>query len=213
MGRGRFARGGGSSPNAASAIPARRGFFFRRYAAARPAHAAGTGSRHGAVGSSSAASSPEATTFSDAWRKYGWTFIGTHFSVYFATLAALTAAVKNGLLGSSEEEQEEAVGKVADLFEGYLPLAAVDVVRTSPTWGAFAVAWITAKFTEPFRLVITVFLTPRLHALRHATTAATAAAAAAAAAAGGSAAAAEPDDEAREEEATPAPCPVPWPVR
>ena len=29
----------------------------------------------------------EVTTISQAWQKYGWLAIGTHFSVYFATLA------------------------------------------------------------------------------------------------------------------------------
>ena len=46
------------------------------------------------------------------------------------------------------------------------PAAVVDAVRTSPTFGAFAVAWVAAKFTEPARLVVTLFLVPRVAAAR-----------------------------------------------
>ena len=160
-------RGNGGSRNGAdrfASTAAAAGGFLRRGvgSALKPGSAAGA---HGG-GAGRVAAAEEATTFTEAWRRYGWLFVGTHFSVYFATLAGLTAAVKNGLLGRSEEEQRSAVEKVAALADDYLPARACEAIRASPTVGAFAVAWVTAKFTEPVRLVVTVFLTPRLHALR-----------------------------------------------
>ena len=38
--------------------------------------------------------------------------------------------------------------------------------RSSPTAGAFAVAWVLAKFTEIPRLAVTLALTPRVAAMR-----------------------------------------------
>ena len=41
-----------------------------------------------------------ATGLAAVWERYGWTAVGTHFGVYFATLAGLTSAVDQGLLGA-----------------------------------------------------------------------------------------------------------------
>ena len=71
-------------------------------------------------------------------------------------------AVKQGVLGKTDEEREEAVEKVAEKLEPYIPAAATSSIRGSPTVGAFAVAWVAAKFTEPIRLVVTFFLVPRI---------------------------------------------------
>ena len=108
----------------------------------------------------------EVTTISQAWQKYGWLAIGTHFSVYFATLAGLTFGMKNGFLGSDEKAQRKAVQSIARKIDGYVPDVVVHTITSSPTWGAFAHAWVTAKFTEPPRLAVTFFLVPRLYALR-----------------------------------------------
>ena len=101
----------------------------------------------------------------EAWRLYGCTAVGTHFAVYGTTLAGLTCAVDVGLLGGGRE-REEAVHKMSTLIEGVAPRALVETLRSSPTAGAFAVAWVLAKFTEPARLVVTVALTPRVAAAR-----------------------------------------------
>jgi len=81
---------------------------------------------------------------------------------YFVTLAGLTVAVKEGVLGKTDEERAEAIEKVAVKLEPYIPAVAIDSIRSSPTVGAFAVAWVAAKFTEPVRLVATFFIVPRL---------------------------------------------------
>ena len=109
-----------------------------------------------------ATAEPEKMTISLLWKRYGMVAVGTHFSVYFATLAVLTAGVKQGLLGSNDEERAEAIEKVAAKFEPYAPERVVAAIRESPSLGAFAVAWVAAKFTEPFRLVVTIFLVPRI---------------------------------------------------
>ena len=118
-----------------------------------------------------------ATGLAAVWERYGWTAVGTHFGVYFATLAGLTSAVDQGLLGADADERREAVDKVAGALERVAPARAVDFVRESPAAGAFAVAWVAAKFTEPVRLVVTLFLVPRVAAVRGAVAAAAAAAA------------------------------------
>lgn len=81
---------------------------------------------------------------------------------YFVTLAGLTAAVKQGVLGKTDEERAEAIEKVAEKLEPYIPAMAIDSIRSSPNVGAFAVAWVAAKFTEPIRLVATFFIVPRI---------------------------------------------------
>ena len=118
-----------------------------------------------------------ATGLAAVWERYGWTAVGTHFGVYFATLAGLTSAVDQGLLGADADERREAVDKVAGALERVAPARAVDFVKESPAAGAFAVAWVAAKFTEPVRLVVTLFLVPRVAAVRGAVAAAAAAAA------------------------------------
>jgi hypothetical protein len=37
-----------------------------------------------------------------------------------------------------------------------------DQYEIHPSSGALAVAWVTAKFTEPFRLVLTIYLIPKI---------------------------------------------------
>lgn len=104
----------------------------------------------------------EKMTLKVLWTRYGSIAICTHFSLYLVTLAGLTGLVNYGVLGNSPEEREEAIEKVATKIEPYVPTAATEAVRTSPFVGAFAIAWITAKFTEPIRLVCTMFLVPRI---------------------------------------------------
>jgi len=90
------------------------------------------------------------------------TFMSYASSRYFVTLVGLTVAVKEGVLGKTDEERAEAIEKVAVKLEPYIPVVAIDSIRSSPTVGAFAVAWVAAKFTEPVRLVATFFIVPRL---------------------------------------------------
>ena len=68
--------------------------------------------------------------------------------------------------GADDDQRAEAVKSVAAVLEPVAPAAIVDAVRTSPPFGAFAVAWVAAKFTEPARLVVTLFLVPRVAAAR-----------------------------------------------
>ena len=91
--------------------------------------------------------------------------MGTHFAVYGTTLAGLTAAVDVGLLGGGRA-RDEAVAKLSALVAPVAPRALVDGLRSSPTAGAFAVAWVLAKFTEIPRLAVTLALTPRVAAMR-----------------------------------------------
>ena len=76
-----------------------------------------------------------------------------------------TAAVDVGLLGGGRA-RDEAVAKLSALVAPVAPRALVDGLRSSPTAGAFAVAWVLAKFTEIPRLAVTLALTPRVAAMR-----------------------------------------------
>ena len=78
-----------------------------------------------------------------------------HFSVYFATLAGLYGAVEHKLLSAGDaKEWLQRIG--ADRF--------IDLEHMNASAGNFAAAWILAKFTEPFRLLITAATTPRIAA-------------------------------------------------
>ena len=96
-----------------------------------------------------------------AWRTYGWTAVGTHFAVYGTTLAGLTAAVDVGLLGGGRARARR-WRLSARAFAPVVNARAVveGGLRSSPTAGAFAVAWVLAKFTEIPRLAVTLALTP-----------------------------------------------------
>ena len=69
------------------------------------------------------------------WHKYGYVFIGTHFAVYFSTLAVFTVGVSNGLLGRTEEEREENLEKVISKLEPFVPTSAIGAIRKSPGLG------------------------------------------------------------------------------
>jgi len=118
-----------------------------------------------ASGSASSSTAAEGTaepmTLSLMWKRYGVIAIATHFGVYFATLAGLYGGVSAGLMGQGDEKKE-AVEKVAVQLEPYVWKSVVDQIRSNPEFGAFAVAWVTAKFTEPVRLVVTMFLVPKI---------------------------------------------------
>jgi len=84
---------------------------------------------------SAEAPAEEKMSFSLLWKRYGAVAVGTHFGVYFATLAGLFVAVKNGALGATEEERLASVEKAAGILEPYAPASVVAAIRTSPDTG------------------------------------------------------------------------------
>jgi len=87
------------------------------------------------------------------WNKYGVVFIITYGSVYILTLTGIYILISNKLLG---------FGDVIDLAKKTGLDKHVSVEYLNPAAGNFAAAWIVTKFTEPFRVGLSIALTPRL---------------------------------------------------
>jgi hypothetical protein len=85
------------------------------------------------------------------FKKYGKTGFAIYISVYLTTLGSLFAVIDNGILAA--DDAVKFLKKIGvDRF--------VDLDRINPKAGSFAVAWILAKFTEPFRMALTLAITP-----------------------------------------------------
>ena len=120
----------------------------------------------------------------DMIQKYGFTFLGTYFSVYFGTLGALFAGIDSGLMdpatlmdsvswipgihigggGEDGEGTKTTVDIVVQLMQKYeftKPYA--DAVAENPHTANLGVAWIATKFTEPIRLGVSIAIVPRIH--------------------------------------------------
>ena len=120
----------------------------------------------------------------DMIQKYGFTFLGTYFSVYFGTLGALFAGIDSGLMdpatlmdsvswipgihigggGEDGEGTKTTVDLVVQLMQKYeftKPYA--DAVAENPHTANLGVAWIATKFTEPIRLGASIAIVPKVH--------------------------------------------------
>ena len=85
--------------------------------------------------------------------EYGRTGLAIYIGVYLSTLSSLFLVVDKGLLSP-----EDAVAGLKYIGVDRI----IDLDRINPKAGNFAVAWILAKFTEPFRMGITLAITPAL---------------------------------------------------
>ena len=120
-----------------------------------------------------------AKSFSGMMKAYGPVFAGVHVSLYFATIAGLFVGVDSGLLdpvylinllGNADTsatgvatETKNTVDVVVEWMQAHTwTQGLAPVIERNPHFASFAVAWITVKFTEPIRLPISLFLTPRL---------------------------------------------------
>lgn len=113
-----------------------------------------------------------AKTISGMMKAYGPVFIGSYLTIYGITLGSLYLGVESGVMdpvttlgyltGNHEEARSSAV-VVAELLEKYTitePFA--DTVKQKPALANFAIAWVSTKFTEPFRLAATAAVVPRV---------------------------------------------------
>lgn len=107
------------------------------------------------------------------FKKYGPVFVGTYFTVYMSTLAALFAGVETGVLDpvvlfswlgqDGGDGAASTVHLVVDWMKNHTftePYASY--VEKNPSVANLAVAWIAVKFTEPIRFAVTLALTPRV---------------------------------------------------
>ena len=113
-----------------------------------------------------------AKSFGGMMKAYGPVFIGSYLTIYGITLGSLYLGVESGVMdpvttlgyltGNHEEARSSAV-VVAELLEKYTitePFA--DTVKQKPALANFAIAWVSTKFTEPFRLAATAAVVPRV---------------------------------------------------
>lgn len=108
-------------------------------------------------------------------KQYGPVFVGFYAGLYGLTFGSLYIGIDSGLidpgtvmgyLTSASEGMEES-RTTAQLVVDYLKhyswtQPAVPFVEKNPHFANLAVAWVTTKFTEPIRLVITAGVVPRL---------------------------------------------------
>lgn len=113
-----------------------------------------------------------AKTFSGMMRMYGPVFLGTYFTIYLATLGSLYGGVSSGALdpvqlfsymGMEKDGADSTVHLVVDFMQNHtLTAPYADWVLHNPQVANIGVAWIATKFTEPLRIPIALFLTPRV---------------------------------------------------
>lgn len=123
------------------------------------------------------------TTLTHLFQTYGWTFVGTYFTIYILTLSTLFIALDSSLIDASTLKtaqlqlpwhsgtNAEEIEAAADARWFRKTVAAyVDVVfektrpwlEKNPHLGNLAVAWVVTKFTEPVRLPLAVVLVPKV---------------------------------------------------
>ena len=80
-------------------------------------------------------------------KKYGTTFVGLYYAVYFSTLGSMYMAVDSGVV-----IPRDATKKLNEW--GWT------VDEINPKQGSLFAAWILTKFTEPVRAALTLVITP-----------------------------------------------------
>jgi hypothetical protein len=88
-------------------------------------------------------------------RKYGAVAVVVHLSTYTVTLFGIFLGVSSKVI-----DVASTLSYIHDSFLGGF-FGDADFKTTSKT-GDFAAAWILTKFTEPVRLPLTVYLTPKV---------------------------------------------------
>jgi hypothetical protein len=113
-----------------------------------------------------------ATTASEMIRQYGPVFVGTYFSIYLLSWGAIFCGMDSGLIdpvqimgyiSGGAEESKSTVHLLVEYMEKYeLFRPYAETVEKNPHFANLGVAWVTNKFTEPVRLMITIAIVPRL---------------------------------------------------
>ncbi len=115
-----------------------------------------------------------ALAFGAMMKKYGPVFIGTYLGVYVTTLALFFGGIETGVLDPvvlfqwiGSDSGSVTASTTYDLVMEFMKnhavtKPAVPYLEKYPSMANFAVAWITVKFTEPLRLPVALFLTPRV---------------------------------------------------
>merc|ERR1712157_359037 len=110
--------------------------------------------------------------------KYGYFFVGTYFSVYVGTVYTLFLLLENGLIDASSlsfpswfpssssshsDEETTLVSMVVDFCNNFeVTQKMIVAIKKRPEFVNLGVAWFATKFTEPFRLGASIYLTPKI---------------------------------------------------
>jgi len=109
---------------------------------------------------------PTEGKFRKLWRQYGYVAVGVHLTIYASVLAGLYVLFSRSKF--AHEYLNSVQGKVRDWgFYNFIRNISFGMINLDhgsidPKAGAFASAWVAAKFTEPLRLILTLALTPRV---------------------------------------------------
>ena len=98
-------------------------------------------------------------------KKYGYLSVGTYLSIYIMTLGAIYTSLEFDIFNAATFglDPVNMIKKVCDLVEsttGNTQLPAY--IKTHPSAGIFAIAWVMTKFTEPVRLGVTIYAVPKI---------------------------------------------------
>jgi hypothetical protein len=98
------------------------------------------------------------------FRKYRFVFLGTYFGIYFGALGGVLVCLGNDVniaawIGVNPIETVHTLCQNFDKFIGYDDYIS-GYMRESPNATKFAVAWAVVKPTEPFRLALSIVVTP-----------------------------------------------------
>ena len=108
---------------------------------------------------------PPKQNFKELLKKYGYTAVGTYLSIYILTLGSIFGSLQYDLFNAATFgfDPLELINKVCGLIENNTGNQSIpNYIRSNPTVGTFAIAWIMTKFTEPLRLGITVLIVPKV---------------------------------------------------
>jgi len=98
------------------------------------------------------------------FRKYRFVFLGTYFGIYFGALGGVLVCLGNdvniaALIGVNPIETVHTICQNLDKFFGYDDYIS-GYMRESPNATKFAITWALVKPTEPFRLALSIVVTP-----------------------------------------------------
>ena len=108
---------------------------------------------------------PPKQNFKELLKKYGYTAVGTYLSIYILTLGSIFGSLQYDIFNAATFGLDplELINKVCGLIENNTGNQSIpNYIRSNPTVGTFAVAWIMTKFTEPLRLGFTILIVPKV---------------------------------------------------